>query len=180
MVCIQWSNLEFQIAHAIWWMLNLDADSGKIVTGGLDMGPRVNMAINLARHIRVDRKVTQALETARAALQDGLDKRRNRAVHGVHLTTNDEGEAMVVLRPAGSVTMRIGGPAEIWCHYFMKRNDGAYYLQRALEEHDAARKSTVAAARRRHEQLAIAYELRCLLGAGAKAPNRLEAVSPAV
>jgi hypothetical protein len=42
---------------------------------------------------------------------------------------------------------------------------GAYYLRLTLMEEDAARNSTSAEARKRHEELAVAYEMRCLLGA---------------
>lgn len=82
-ICAQWSNLEYQFAHVIWVLLALDMDTGAIVTGGLDMLPRANMAINLARHLQAPRELITALEKARKQIQDGLDVRRNRAVHGV-------------------------------------------------------------------------------------------------
>lgn len=39
-----------------------------------------------------------------------------------------------------------------------------YYLRRTLQEQTLARNSTTTEARRHHEDLAIAYELRCLSG----------------
>jgi hypothetical protein len=82
-ICAQWSELEYLFATTIWVLLKLDMDTGKIVTGGLDMLPRANMAINLARHRQAPKEILDALLTARKAIQDGLDIRRNRAVHGV-------------------------------------------------------------------------------------------------
>jgi hypothetical protein len=42
------------------------------------------------------------------------------------------------------------------------------YLRLTLQEEAAARRSTSSEARKRHEELAIAYEMRCLLGAQLK------------
>lgn len=83
-ICAQWADVEYTFACAIWHMLGLDDETGKIVTGGLDMLPRANMAINLSNHQKQDSRFTKALKEARAAIQDGLDTKRNRAVHGVH------------------------------------------------------------------------------------------------
>jgi hypothetical protein len=52
----------------------------------------------------------------------------------------------------------------------MVSNERAYYLHLTLREQNAARKSTSAEARKRHEELAIAYEIRCLLGASRNIP----------
>jgi hypothetical protein len=82
-ICKHWARIEYLFALTIWQMLNLDAETGKIVTGGLDMLPRVNIAINLARHTQQPKPVIKVLESARSAIQDKLDARRNRAVHGV-------------------------------------------------------------------------------------------------
>ena len=43
----------------------------------------------------------------------------------------------------------------------MDASERAYYLRRALEEHEAARSAAPAEARERHEELAFAYRLRC-------------------
>jgi hypothetical protein len=81
---MQWSNVEYQVAQTIWLILGLDVETGKIVTGGLDMLPRLNMAINLARHRKAPVELTSQLVKTRASIQDKLDVRRNRAVHGVN------------------------------------------------------------------------------------------------
>ena len=52
-IAAQWSHLEYKLAQTIWILLGLEEGTGKIVTGGLDMLPRINMAINLSRHLRV-------------------------------------------------------------------------------------------------------------------------------
>jgi hypothetical protein len=42
----------------------------------------------------------------------------------------------------------------------MKRDDAAYYGRRALQEQLAARNATCAAARERHDELAMMYRFR--------------------
>jgi hypothetical protein len=59
----------------------------------------------------------------------------------------------------------------------MVPNEQAYYLRLTLREQNAARKSTSAEERKRHEELAIAYEIRCLLNASRNFP--IEEVEPA-
>ncbi|MFL6735442.1 MAG: hypothetical protein ACJ8F4_00110 [Sphingomonas sp.] len=56
----------------------------------------------------------------------------------------------------------------------------AYYLRLTLEEQDAARNSTSAEARERHEELASAYEIRCLLDAPLRLSKKLKDVETAV
>lgn len=90
-ICTQWAGLEYKVAHCIWYLLSLDAETGKIVTGGLDMQPRLNMAINLARHLGGPKPLLDQLIATRSAVQDKLDTRRNRAVHGVQFWYPDDG-----------------------------------------------------------------------------------------
>jgi hypothetical protein len=86
LICRACSTIEYAVASVIWAMLELDPETGKIVTGGLDMQPRLNMAIALARHKSEPKELVASLETARKELQDGLLDRRNLAVHGIPLT----------------------------------------------------------------------------------------------
>lgn len=88
-ICLEWSALEYYFAIVIWRLLGLDPPTGKIVTGGLGLLPRVNMAVALARHLKCNRQTIAAMVQARKAIQDGLDIRRNQAVHGVHFAEDD-------------------------------------------------------------------------------------------
>ena len=55
----------------------------------------------------------------------------------------------------------------------------ANYLRLTLQHEDAARNSTSAEARKRHEALAIAYEMRCLLHRDSELPKSSRPVEPA-
>jgi len=89
-MCLQWAGLEMAIACIIWKFLKLDVGVGKIVTGGLDMGPRVGMAINLARKLNIDRRLVKALEETRATIQKDLIDKRNLLVHGFAWSFSDD------------------------------------------------------------------------------------------
>ena len=82
-IAAQWSHLEYKLAQTIWILLGLEEGTGKIVTGGLDMLPRINMAINLSRHLKAPRCLTELLVKIRKELQESLQEERNRAIHGV-------------------------------------------------------------------------------------------------
>lgn len=98
-ICVQWALLETLVANIIWAELVMDHETGAIVTGGLDIFPRVNMAIRLAHHKKVPRPAIHHLDNIRKALQSGLGDRRNQAIHGVHAEASDPGAtALTMLR----------------------------------------------------------------------------------
>lgn len=83
-VCIQWSLCENNILAVLCAIEGLNIDHAAIVFGGLDMKPRLNMAINLATHHKIDPRLKTRLRNLRTAMDKAnLADRRNRAVHGV-------------------------------------------------------------------------------------------------
>ena len=60
----------------------------------------------------------------------------------------------------------------------MVANERTDYLRLALQEQDAARRSTSVEARERHEALAIVYEMHCL--AGAELTLNVKQIEPAL
>lgn len=88
-ICVQWAAIEQHVAATIWSMLGLSSRQGKIVTGGLAMLARVNMAIALGREKREPKELIDALVRLRKNLQDGLDDARNLAVHGIGFVHSD-------------------------------------------------------------------------------------------
>jgi hypothetical protein len=73
-ICVAWAELENKFSQTIWATLRVDIETGKIITGGLDMVPRANMAINLARHKKAPRYIIKALERARKQSKMALTK----------------------------------------------------------------------------------------------------------
>lgn len=85
-ICIQWSHLEFLAAIAIWSMLRIDEKTGKIITGGLDLLPRLKMAHQLAVHLNAPMQARNSFKAAKQAVQHRLLDRRNLVIHGHRLS----------------------------------------------------------------------------------------------
>ncbi|MEL7687147.1 hypothetical protein AAG596_06145 [Citromicrobium bathyomarinum] len=82
-ICHQWAAIEYHIALCIWSLLGIDYETGVILTGGLTMRPRVNMAVKLAVHLNAPKEAIDALTEIRKTLDGGLEDARNSAVHAV-------------------------------------------------------------------------------------------------
>jgi hypothetical protein len=83
-ICVQWSHLEYELALAIWLMLRLHDDIGKIVTASLDAKQRATMAFALAEKTKAPRSYRDVMKSALSDIRRDLLHRRNEAVHAVH------------------------------------------------------------------------------------------------
>ena len=89
-VCCQWSFLEYILLRGIGKMAGIeDEETRKVLFGGLDMRPRLAMAAELAVRTKAPIALREALADASRAIEGGLLKRRNRAVHGVQFIYAD-------------------------------------------------------------------------------------------
>lgn len=89
-ICIQWSHLEYLVALAIWSMLRIDEKTGRILTGGLDIIPRLGMAHQLSVHLNAPQLARRTLTETRKILQSGLLEQRNLVIHGHRLKAHGE------------------------------------------------------------------------------------------
>jgi hypothetical protein len=84
-ICIQWARLESTLLGICAVLARTPPSEAFIIFGGLDMRPRLNMAVNLARHHKMERKLLDRLTTIRVTItKEKLDDKRNQAVHGAH------------------------------------------------------------------------------------------------
>ena len=84
-VCVQWALLEHLVLGMIATNENMTLDRVYLIFGSLDMKPRLDMAINLARASKTPEPLVKRIIAVRTALKDEkLADRRNQAVHGVH------------------------------------------------------------------------------------------------
>lgn len=84
-VCVQWALLEHLILGMIATNEGMHLDRVYLIFGSLDMKPRLDMAINLARAAKTPVQMVKRIEAIRTALrEERLAERRNQAVHGVH------------------------------------------------------------------------------------------------
>ena len=83
-VCVQWSLVEHMLLSLIALVEMMPLPKVYRIFGGLDMIPRCNMAIGLMRDEKTPQYIMKRILAVRTELQNGLDKRRNQAIHGVH------------------------------------------------------------------------------------------------
>lgn len=72
-ICLQWALLEHTVLALIAAAEHMPMPKVHIIFGGLDMLPRVNMAITLARQARWPQHLVKRIEVIRKALQHGED-----------------------------------------------------------------------------------------------------------
>lgn len=99
-VCLQWALLEQTLLAIIGAAEDLPFDKVYTRFGSLDMQPRLNMAIKLAREDKWPPRLIKTLVEIRKALQKdggGLAERRNLFVHGVHKDTGVPGEVSLTM-----------------------------------------------------------------------------------
>ncbi len=83
LICMHWSYLEYLLAVSIWQFLKIRPDVGIVVTGGLSIQPRANMALNLAKKAEAPADFISTLESTKNSIEI-VSGERNLAVHGVY------------------------------------------------------------------------------------------------
>lgn len=105
-VCVQWSLLENNLLGILSAAQGIDMTEAAILFGGLDMKPRLNMAMLLARHHKWKPPLQKRLKALRQFIQDeDLANHRNLLVHGVHKASPTPQHFMLY-------TPRRSGPAQ--------------------------------------------------------------------
>lgn len=83
-LCLQWARLELAVIGVLITIEDMTVEKGEIIFGGLDIIPRINMALGLGLHNKIPLRFTKRLTAVRKALRDGLAADRNTLVHGAH------------------------------------------------------------------------------------------------
>jgi hypothetical protein len=101
-VCVQWSRLEMTIFGLIITIEPMEWEKATIMFGGLDLLPRVNLAIALSHHVKLPQRFIRRIEEIRRVLQkEGLAERRNQVIHGAHREMENFGTTLTMLRWKG-------------------------------------------------------------------------------
>lgn len=91
-ICLRWALLEHTILCIIGMIVERPAERAYVRFAGLDMIPRINMAITLADEAKWPLRFTKRLRAIRKELQGGLADERNMFVHGAHDFGERDGE----------------------------------------------------------------------------------------
>ncbi|WP_227368316.1 hypothetical protein [Halomonas sp. M20] len=96
-ICFQYSFLDYLVSNVIWHILKLDVEAGKIVTGSLDIRPKLDMAVTLASHYGVLDEISAHIKTMKNRIEgkNGAINKRNRLIHGVFASA--PGDPVVVV-----------------------------------------------------------------------------------
>ncbi|MEZ5710497.1 MAG: hypothetical protein R3E02_14040 [Blastomonas sp.] len=83
-VCIQWARLEMCLLALLCQIEPMELQKAYTVFGGLDIRPRINMALNLIIQNKLPLTYVKRMKAVRSKVQDELIDRRNQVVHGGH------------------------------------------------------------------------------------------------
>lgn len=100
-VCLQWARLEMALLSVIYAVEGISMEKGELIYGGMDIIPRVNMAIRLADHAKVHPPLVKRLRNVRKAIQSDLCDRRNQIVHGAHRDMDNGSTTLTMVRWRG-------------------------------------------------------------------------------
>jgi hypothetical protein len=113
-VCLQWSRLEMAVLGLLVAIELTEFEKGALLFGHLDLQPRVNMALNLARAKKLPPPVLGRITAVRQRLQKGgLADRRNQVVHGAHRDMEGVETTLTMIRWKGEKRSRRMTAAEI-------------------------------------------------------------------
>jgi len=96
-ICTQYSFLDYLISNILWSFLNLDKEAGMIVTGNMDIRPKIDMAISLSIHFKKIDDVRSTLQKIKnnSSKDNGFISKRNQIIHGIHSSRDNDPTVMV-------------------------------------------------------------------------------------
>ena len=101
-VCVQWALLEHIVLGMIATSEGISLDRAYLMFGSLDMTPRLNMAILLARDAKTPESMVKRIIAVRTTLREKkLADGRNQAVHGVHKDAQSDSVKLTMPRWSG-------------------------------------------------------------------------------
>lgn len=100
-VCLQWARLEMTLIGLLSSIEEIETERSYFLFGGLDMLPRVNMALNLARYNKLPPPLITRIKAVRTSLQKDLAERRNQVVHGAHREIEADSTTLTMVRWQG-------------------------------------------------------------------------------
>lgn len=118
----QYSYLDYLISKFIWALLEIEKPAGVILTGGMDIRPKLDIAIELAEHFNKFEKIRALLKKLknRGDNPNGFIQSRNIIVHGIY--SSRDGDPTVMIESHRSKRLREKKPIKI------------EFLQKTLDE----------------------------------------------
>lgn len=97
LICTQYSYFDYLISNIIWNALGVEKEVGMIVTGGIDIRPKIEMSILLLDHFDNNSKIRDLLQQFKnnASKPNGFISKRNIIVHGIYSSRERDPKVMV-------------------------------------------------------------------------------------
>jgi hypothetical protein len=97
LICTQYSYFDYLISNIIWDALGVEKEVGMIVTGSMDIRPKIEMAISLLDHINKNIEIRGLLQQFKnkASSSSGFISKRNIIVHGIYSSREGDPKVMV-------------------------------------------------------------------------------------
>ena len=96
-VCTQYSFLDYLVSNVVWSLLRVEKDAGMIITGAMDIRPKIAVAIQLSEHYDKHGDIrTELRNIERNASKDtGFIPKRNLIIHGIFSSRDGDPTVMV-------------------------------------------------------------------------------------
>jgi len=96
-ICTQYSYFDYLISNVIWSVLGIEKDVGMIVTGSMDIKPKIEMAISLLDHLKVEQEIRPTLQKFKnnSSKENGFISKRNKIIHGIFSSRDNDPTIMV-------------------------------------------------------------------------------------
>ncbi|MFM5465820.1 hypothetical protein [Aeromonas simiae] len=96
-ICTQYSYFDYLVSNVIWHILKIDKPVGMIVTGAMDIRPKIEMAISLLEHHDIENEIRSTLQKFKnnASKENGFISKRNKIVHGIFSSREGDSAVMV-------------------------------------------------------------------------------------
>ncbi|WP_422139677.1 hypothetical protein [Endozoicomonas sp. ALC020] len=84
-ICTQYSYFDYLISNVIWSQLSIEKDVGVMITGPMDIRPKIELAISLLDHYENSEKLRALLQRFKnnASSENGFISKRNKIIHGI-------------------------------------------------------------------------------------------------
>ena len=96
-ICTQYAYFDHLISNIIWHLLSIEKDLGIIVTGNMEIRPKIEMAIEISDYKNEFPYLRKALQSLKNSgnKSSGFISKRNVIVHGIFFTRDNDPKVMV-------------------------------------------------------------------------------------
>ena len=129
-ICTQYAHFDYLISNIIWHVLDMEKGIGVIITGSMEIRPKIDMAIELLDYKEIFPEIRKKLQSIKnsASSSNGFISKRNVIVHGIF--SSKEGDPKVMVESHRKKSMR--GRQELKLSYYHETHEDIIKANKAL------------------------------------------------